>query len=92
MTQVPQCRKISVWCEVIRGENVILCVVCSTAWELSYYSVRHEVSGYHDMVEANVTLVFIYGEINTTGFLLASCVNKLSNSSSATDKSYCTAS
>lgn len=58
MTQVLQCRKISVWFEVIRGENV-LCVVCGTAWELTYYSVRLEVPGYHDMVEANLALVLI---------------------------------
>lgn len=48
------------WFEVIRDENVVLRVVCSSACELTYYSVRYEVSGYHDMVEANVALFFIY--------------------------------
>lgn len=55
MTQVLQCRKISALSEVIRDESVALCGMCGT-----YYSFRHEVSGYNDMVETNKALVFIY--------------------------------
>lgn len=59
MIQVPLCREVSVWFEVIRDENVVLYVVCSTACELTYHSVRQE-PGYNDMVEADAPLVFIY--------------------------------
>lgn len=54
------CRKISVWLKVIRDENIILCVVHSTACEVTYFSVRHEVPGYNDMVEAKEASDFIY--------------------------------
>lgn len=60
MTQDQQCRKISVLFEVIREESISLCVVCGTACEVTYYSVRHEVPGYNDMVETNEALGFIY--------------------------------
>lgn len=60
MTQILQCRKISALSEVIRDESVALCGVYGTACEVTYYSIRHEVPGYNNMVETNKVLVFIY--------------------------------
>lgn len=60
MNQVLQCRKVSAWLEVIRDENIVLRVVRSTECEVTCYSVRHEVPGYNDMVEAKEALDFIY--------------------------------
>lgn len=46
--------------EVISDESVALCVVCGTVCEVTYYSIRHEVPGYSDVVETNKVLVLIY--------------------------------
>lgn len=76
MTQILQCRKISGLSEVIRDESVALCGVYGTACEVTYYSIRHEVPGYNNMVETNKEYWFSFMRtINTMSFLLAFCVD-----------------
>lgn len=47
------------YAEVITAETCFACA-CGSACKVTYYSIRHEVSGHNDMLEPNEALVFVY--------------------------------